>query len=795
MDPGSQNRAQFRFISQKVLPMSGAALSELVSAALAKSDLVALRDMLRSVAKALNAYGCALWRPAQEFLGDAISSPSDLADETTLFVAAAGFVDDIRNAYHKLPLLSSATGVAIRQGWINVGDVESDERVDKHNGFVNALEIKSLCSIGISLDHHVPAAITVYRKTPGLFLAEERDLLNLLAGMIPRLYQTIHDRLSTQLLEELSATVHRAELDGTAVGKVLETIAANVSSRFHCLETSIFLQEDPRRSEDISLFSTTCAGYIRSKKYSKNDTGLTPWIFANNKTVNILDVTDFDQSRYSGLAWKDEINIVEKTRSALDEKAVLRPLPPLSFIGAPVTMGSRTLGVIRCCTIVQGSYYFSDADALVLSRVASRIGQYWSNHLGREEMEQQISSWSRFDDRLRQLNLAAHSQLTGERPDEYQLALQVLNVARACIAGADILDISLLDDGGTTVRSLVSNNNGIPFTQELLDRLPQSISADPSANALSWVYKHKKTLSWPASGNEGYVEAFPGVRAAIFSPLLTDGHFLGLLSIRSTSRAAFPPQSKSMADLLAQQFCLFHRLALTFATQKQTYEDFVHQIRSPIFQADDWVRLIDDYSGYRFDAVRGLVGKAKKVASNLQVFANLAEGRVLEASMDVMSASEMVKLLIESATDNRILWGHRRVKFTVDTESFDPRCSFQVDPDLLVQAVNDVLDNAGKYGDRGSQVTISYRSESDGRHTLLIKSRGLALSSAECELATKRGWRKPVARQRAGDGSGIGLWIVDNIMRAMSGALQIIPTDINRDTIFALIFKPARSRS
>jgi len=50
-----------------------------------------------------------------------------------------------------------------------------------------------------------------------------------------------------------------------------------------------------------------------------------------------------------------------------------------------------------------------------------------------------------------------------------------------------------------------------------------------------------------------------------------------------------------------------------------------------------------------------------------------------------------------------------------------------------------------------------------------------------------------VARLVAGEGSGIGLWIADEIMKAHGGILDIIPTTPERITRIRLMFPIARS--
>ena len=56
----------------------------------------------------------------------------------------------------------------------------------------------------------------------------------------------------------------------------------------------------------------------------------------------------------------------------------------------------------------------------------------------------------------------------------------------------------------------------------------------------------------------------------------------------------------------------------------------------------------------------------------------------------------------------------------------------------------------------------------------------------------RRGERGQLAMLVVGEGSGIGLWIVDEIMKAHGGVLEIIPTTPERITRIRLLFPIAR---
>ena len=57
-----------------------------------------------------------------------------------------------------------------------------------------------------------------------------------------------------------------------------------------------------------------------------------------------------------------------------------------------------------------------------------------------------------------------------------------------------------------------------------------------------------------------------------------------------------------------------------------------------------------------------------------------------------------------------------------------------------------------------------------------VINKGIPIKPNEINLVRQRNWRGELAKASSGEGNGIGLWIVDHIMRAHGGELQVLPT-------------------
>ena len=150
----------------------------------------------------------------------------------------------------------------------------------------------------------------------------------------------------------------------------------------------------------------------------------------------------------------------------------------------------------------------------------------------------------------------------------------------------------------------------------------------------------------------------------------------------------------------------------------------------------------------------------------------------------------LIKKLIELADDTQLHVQSRNIGFTVARETFTKLVfrGFTVDFDLLEQMVSNLLDNAAKYGFKNTTVTIRAGLTRGERVYLSITNRGLLFGSGETEKCKQRGYRSTQARLTATEGQGIGLWLVDQIMRAHGGELLIESPNAEGDTEVRLAF-------
>jgi two-component system phosphate regulon sensor histidine kinase PhoR len=98
-----------------------------------------------------------------------------------------------------------------------------------------------------------------------------------------------------------------------------------------------------------------------------------------------------------------------------------------------------------------------------------------------------------------------------------------------------------------------------------------------------------------------------------------------------------------------------------------------------------------------------------------------------------------------------------------------------VNPRLFEQALVNLLDNAVKYGQEGSQTTIHAR-ETDKEVVIAVRDHGIGIARSHLPRIFERFYRVDKARSRKEGGTGLGLSIVKHIVQAHGGYVSVEST-------------------
>jgi len=123
----------------------------------------------------------------------------------------------------------------------------------------------------------------------------------------------------------------------------------------------------------------------------------------------------------------------------------------------------------------------------------------------------------------------------------------------------------------------------------------------------------------------------------------------------------------------------------------------------------------------------------------------------------------------------------REMSFRLDAVRFPRPAVVRGDRDELVQVLQNLVQNAFKYGDRGSQVRIEAKhipslGRQAGRYAIAVIDKGPGILPEHLPRLTERFYRVDVASSREKGGTGLGLAIVKHILNRHKGELAIAST-------------------
>ena len=612
-------------------------------------------------------------------------------------------------------------------------------------------------------------------------LAEAFDVAADLLEVLPELCSVIRDRKALDLVNVCDSILREAEfetsrrpLDREMFLGYLTKVCEAIGSSLKCADVSIYLREPGESAEFLSLVAT-------SSRSSRQDPGIRSRAGLVGRSIERGTPDVAPLTADFGLAPDGSLPNGELASDR-------------TLMVAPLTTGEDIWGAISCNGAYGPPTHFTQADVSLLVPIGSQIAQHWSNWLQRRTIAAEVDSWRRLAAAITTLNKLIADELRREDPQDdrvYSMATSIVqDVVQDCF-GASVLRTKA--PSGNRSRLTVAFRTGIPFAET-----DQSAGGSPSDTPFADVVHMSKSQR---VATDAETLSSEGLAAAahwlIGTPISVGEKFFGVLEAFGPSRDV-PANSPQVCEIVGDQLGLYqhlqqtlhrlrearHHLEVTNRGQAEALEDLEHQLVSPLLAATSRTERVlqsgrfDSRTESQLRAVRGLCRRASRVALSAGVFATLSKGASPRPKIDIHSGDDLLRLLIAAADDAQMLSNPRsRIRFEVDRESISAlgRQVVNIDRAFFEQCIGNVLDNAAKYSYEETTVNL-YGAISPDAFIIHVANTGLPLQGEDVVLCLQRNWRGTLARASTGEGSGIGLWIVDNLMRAMQSSIDLTPT-------------------
>ena len=95
------------------------------------------------------------------------------------------------------------------------------------------------------------------------------------------------------------------------------------------------------------------------------------------------------------------------------------------------------------------------------------------------------------------------------------------------------------------------------------------------------------------------------------------------------------------------------------------------------------------------------------------------------------------------------------------------------DPQAIERIMNNLIDNAIKYSEKGSEILVITKNDSDSFIKVMIEDSGSGISDEDQDFIFSRFYRTASARATDNQGSGLGLAIVKHLVNSLNGEVGI----------------------
>lgn len=285
---------------------------------------------------------------------------------------------------------------------------------------------------------------------------------------------------------------------------------------------------------------------------------------------------------------------------------------------------------------------------------------------------------------------------------------------------------------------------------------------------------------FPGFAERAHVE---GLVAVFTFPLRSEDRCLGALDLYLTKPGELDEQDMATAQTLADVATAY----LLNAEARRTKSEFVatvsHELRTPITCIAGFVELLQNGQAGALtprqemfvEAIVRNSARLTALADNLLLVTGLASNATRRERTDV----DLVEVVRGAERDLERVIAVRRLALSVEVDG-DP-VVVHGDAAHLEAVVTNLLTNAIKFTEDGGWVRCTLRAVS-GTARLSVSDNGLGIPEAEQGDLFTRFFRSSTAREHAIQGTGLGLTIVDSIVRSHGGDIAVTSKHLGGST-------------
>lgn len=216
-------------------------------------------------------------------------------------------------------------------------------------------------------------------------------------------------------------------------------------------------------------------------------------------------------------------------------------------------------------------------------------------------------------------------------------------------------------------------------------------------------------------------------------------------------------------------------------------KDFIanasHELKTPITIIRGFAETLHDNHDLPPEIMEDVTSK---IVKNCERMATLVRDLLALADIENIPASRLSTFNVfdlANKVKNTLLEVHEDAEILIESEDVK-NLEIRADYDLIEMAFINLMQNAIKYSNPPAHVEVQL-SRSDKDLLIRISDRGIGIPKADIARIFERFYRVDKARSRKVGGSGLGLSIVENIIKKHSGRIEVT-SEVGVGTTFTI---------
>jgi signal transduction histidine kinase len=461
------------------------------------------------------------------------------------------------------------------------------------------------------------------------------------------------------------------------------------------------------------------------------------------------------------------------TTAPPDYRAFLAKYPPYALIGAAVRVHDRVIGTVTATRFRAGQTYTAD-DLRLLEELAERAAVAIENgRLYQETLEARGTA--------EQLYRFAQAVVAADRVEVvYEAALTsieaALGVRRSAVLVFDkegVMRFKAWRELSDTYRAAVEGHS--PWPRDSVN--PEPVVVEDALNDPSWA---------------AYAEVFRAeqIGAVAFIPLVSRGHLLGKFMLYYDRPRVLTTAELDVARAIANhlgsviaRFAALNELEETIRYNELFAGALAHDLRTPLSAIMNAAQLLllrqEGEGGARIDAVNPLgriVRSGERMKTMIGQLLDFTESRSGGGIRIEARPTNLDDLCAQAVGEVELVHPQWQIQYTTTGDPVG-----RSDPERLLQAVSNLLSNAGQHGKGGEPIAITLDGSAADELVVSVHNGGAVPPALLPHIFDP--FRTTRHRGGQSSGLGLGLFIVREIVRAHRGAIDVSSSEAEGTTV------------